>query len=367
MFEDRLSNSLVNMGYRKISSNTQGIYLFYLEEEGSLNVVSVIHAERGNEFTKEQYHYILQQVKNNFKATYPVALHLVSLIITGNPDIAKHLILDESEDNHWIIDTREGRVILYETQSSEFAQLRSLLEHLLAEQNGEMLPGGTRPDLWTSIKNNTSRILATFTPVNTSLIIINILIYLIFHYVHVFGGEEHMFFNGALSWYYVKEKHEYYRLITSMFLHSDWDHLFSNMIILLFVGDNLERITGRIRYLLVYFGSGIIAGITSISYNMWNENGIFEFGKSVYSIGASGAIFGVVGAMLFQVIVHRGRFKEISTSRIIIFIILSIYGGIFNSRIDQAAHIGGFVGGLLLMIILYLYMEQSRKSRTSRT
>jgi rhomboid protease GluP len=138
-----------------------------------------------------------------------------------------------------------------------------------------------------------------------------------------------------------------------MFMHADWSHLINNMIVLLFVGDNLERAAGKFRYLFIYLSSGILAGITSISYNMWKDYGDFSFEHSVFSIGASGAIFGVVGAMLYIVIVNKGRLEDISTRQIILFIVFSLYGGIANSRIDQAAHVGGFLAGLLLAAILY--------------
>jgi rhomboid protease GluP len=138
-----------------------------------------------------------------------------------------------------------------------------------------------------------------------------------------------------------------------MFMHSDFSHLFNNMLVLIFVGDNLERAAGKFRYLFLYFGTGILAGITSIGYNMWKENGQFFVGNSVFSIGASGAIFGVVGAMLFIVAINRGRLEDISTRQMVLFVVFSLYGGIVNTQIDQAAHIGGFLAGILLAAIVY--------------
>lgn len=68
-----------------------------------------------------------------------------------------------------------------------------------------------------------------------------------------------------------------------MFMHGGFEHLFNNMIVLFFIGDNLERAAGKLIYLVIYFGSGIIAAISSISYNMYK-------GNVGFSIGASGAI-----------------------------------------------------------------------------
>ena len=158
---------------------------------------------------------------------------------------------------------------------------------------------------------------------------------------------------GALSWFYIKEEHEFYRLLTSMFMHGDWDHLINNMIVLLFIGGNLESIAGRYRYLLMYFGTGILAGLTSVGYNMWKEAGNVSFFDTTISIGASGAIFGIVGAFLYIVIINRGRIAEVSAAQMVLFVVLSLYSGIVNSQIDQAAHVGGFISGFLLAVILY--------------
>jgi rhomboid protease GluP len=125
------------------------------------------------------------------------------------------------------------------------------------------------------------------------------------------------------------------------------------MLVLLFVGDNLERAAGKFKYLLLYFGTGILAGITSISYNMWKDYANFSYEYSAFSIGASGAIFGVVGAVLYIVIVNKGRLEDISSRQMVLFVVFSLYGGISNARIDQAAHVGGFMAGILLAAILY--------------
>jgi rhomboid protease GluP len=136
------------------------------------------------------------------------------------------------------------------------------------------------------------------------------------------------------------------------------------MLVLLFVGDNLERAAGKLKYLLIYFGTGIIAGITSISYNMWKDSG--QIGEaSSYSIGASGAIFGVVGAVLFIVMINRGRLEGISTRQMVFFVILSLYGGIANTHIDQAAHIGGFIAGIILAALLYRRNKDTKTAEHS--
>lgn len=341
MIEDRLSYSLYSNGYQRVNSNAQGIYLYYHVGEDDLTIVSVIHAAMGNELTLAQYEHILDQIRNNYRNTYPHRIKLLSLILTDNPDRTKHLATQAKQDNHWIIDMRNKRLIIYENQSEEFRGLQQLIEQVLSEEQERGMPS-RRP-------NNRFAL----TPVTASIIAINIIVYLINHFTPAFGGEEQMMEMGALSWFYIREGHQYYRIFTSMFMHADWSHLAGNMVVLLFIGGNLERAIGKLKLLFIYFGSGILAGISSISYNMWKEYANVAFTDTTFSVGASGAIFGIVGAILYIVIVNKGRLQEISTQQMILFIILSLYNGVVNSRIDQAAHIGGFISGVLLAVLLY--------------
>jgi rhomboid protease GluP len=359
MVEDRLSIGLSNMGYRRIDSNAQGIYLFYRVEENELSIVSVVHAISGREITLEQYEHILDQIKVNFRNSYPHQLRLLGLIFTRNPNEAKSLCAAAKQDSHWIIDLETNRLMIYETQSANFEGLRGMIEQLLAgeqyENPGAQIPNPDYDNMPGQRRIPKSQAPANiqFTLINTAIIVLNIIVFLFTQFVPAFGGRERMIEKGALSWYFVKENNEYYRLLTSMFMHSGWSHLINNMVVLLFVGSSLERAAGRIRYLVIYFGTGIVAAISSISYNMWKEYAHVSFERTTISIGASGAIFGVVGAILFIVIINRGRLNEISTRQMILFVVLSLYSGIINTQIDQAAHIGGFVAGILLAVIIY--------------
>ena len=85
------------------------------------------------------------------------------------------------------------------------------------------------------------------------LILINVVVYL---YVEFHGSSydaEYMIKMGAVYEPYIVQRHEYYRLITHFFLHFGFDHLFNNMISLLILGYSLEKVTGKIRFLILYF------------------------------------------------------------------------------------------------------------------
>ena len=82
---------------------------------------------------------------------------------------------------------------------------------------------------------------------------------------------------------------------------------------------------------------------------------LYEYltGQLMFSVGASGAIFGLIGAMLFLVISHKGRYGSISLKRMVIAIAYMLYAGFRNTSVNNAAHIGGLVVGFFAMLLQY--------------
>lgn len=150
----------------------------------------------------------------------------------------------------------------------------------------------------------------------------------------------------GLSWYAVIREGEYYRLLTYMFLHGGFEHLINNMIVFIFIGETVERFLGRWKYLLIYFSTGIVAGIVSIVYNM--NRGVYSL-----SIGASGAGFGIIGALACLLAVNRGRLAGMTMPRVLFFVAISLYGGFTSQGIDNAAHVGGLIMGVVVTAIVY--------------
>lgn len=155
--------------------------------------------------------------------------------------------------------------------------------------------------------------------------------------------------NNALSsvliTYGAKDNHliqqgEYWRFITPIFLHANALHVGLNMLNLFVLGVFLERLLGHTRFLLIYLVTGIISIIAS-----------FVFAPAEISVGASGAIFGLVGAYSIFVLTHRRAFRRngIPTLLWLIFIIgINLSIGLFVQNVDNYAHIGGLVSGCLL-------------------
>lgn len=183
-------------------------------------------------------------------------------------------------------------------------------------------------------------------PCTVALIVINVAVFFI---MSLFGNTEDVMFmleHGAMFEPLITEEHEYYRIITSMFLHFGIEHLLNNMVILGALGWNLELETGKIRFLIIYLVSGIGGNLLSLYLGVSSA-------EYAVSAGASGAIFGLMGALLYVAARNRGRMGRISGKGVLFMIALSLYFGITSSGIDNAAHIGGLLCGFILSVILY--------------
>ncbi len=186
--------------------------------------------------------------------------------------------------------------------------------------------------------------------VNWMFMIANVLYFL---YLEIAGSSEDAYFmyqKGAMLASAVLEDKEYYRLLTSMFMHFGIRHIINNMIVLWALGDNLERALGHLKYFVFYLCCGI--GANSISMAVSGPNAM------VVSAGASGAIFGVVGGLLYAVIANRGQLEDLSAQQLTFMVVLSLYMGYASSGVDNAAHVSGLILGILFGIFLYRKPEK---------
>lgn len=135
---------------------------------------------------------------------------------------------------------------------------------------------------------------------------------------------------------------EWWRLVSSMFLHIGFLHLAMNMLALYYLGVAVERIYGSSRFLIIYFLAGIAGSLTSFTFSM------------NVSAGASGAIFGLFGALLFFGIIHKKVFFQTMGRNIITIVAINIIIGFVVPQIDIGAHLGGLIAGFVASAIVYL-------------
>ena len=178
------------------------------------------------------------------------------------------------------------------------------------------------------------------------LIVLNLMVFL---YGVLHGNDEliNMFGNN----YELVQNGEFYRLLTCMFVHADIMHILFNMIALYSIGPVVERYYGKSKFLLIYLVSGLLGSIFS---------GVFMTADSI-SIGASGAIFGLLGSICYFTYYYRATLQGILRGSIMPVIIINLVIGFISSSIDLSAHIGGLIGGILISMAIGIG-DKHRKS-----
>lgn len=185
--------------------------------------------------------------------------------------------------------------------------------------------------------------------VSTILVGINVIVFVLC----TFTGDL-LYNRGELSLWGVFEQKQYLRIIWSMFLHVDMNHIFNNMLILFFLGAMIEKEVGHVRYAVFYFVSGIGGGLASLFYKEMT-------GDQIGSVGASGALFGLDGLLLSMVLFSKRRMENVTPLRVVLMIVYSLYGGFTGGNVDNAAHVGGLLVGFAAGTLMCLTQKNIDK------
>ena len=171
--------------------------------------------------------------------------------------------------------------------------------------------------------------------VTLGIILINFVVFLL---MYLFGKDSHdvqtLVKFGALYKPFVKNG-EFFRLITCAFVHIGVVHLLVNSYSLFIIGSQMESFLGKLKYFFVYIISALCGSLMSIVFH------------ETVSAGASGAIFGLLGSMLYFGYNYRVFLGNVLRSQIIPLIILNLVIGFIIPGVDVAAHVGGLLGGII--------------------
>jgi len=216
-------------------------------------------------------------------------------------------------------------------QENAVNKYRSSLQHLLYEKNKE-------------IKN----VFTYGKPYFTYFFIL--LNFMMFVMIELNGGSmniENLIQSGAKFNPAIIEG-EWWRIVSSMFIHIGALHLLMNMIALYYIGTVVEKIYGSPRFLIIYFLAGIGGGLTSFALNV------------NVSAGASGALFGLFGALLFFGLMYKQLFFQTMGKNLIFILLINIIFGFLVPQIDMGAHIGGLLTGFFAAAITALPYKKNR-------
>lgn len=181
--------------------------------------------------------------------------------------------------------------------------------------------------------------------INVLLMAVNILVWLVLCVSGDTRSAQYLFDHGAMYPPAVLEG-EWYRLFSAMFLHFGAEHLISNMFMQYFLGDMLLRALNQWKFAVIYLLAGIGGNVLSLIM-------MLVTGDLAVAAGASGAIYGIIGALLWIVLRNGGRFESISVPRMLLATALYIGYGFTTEGVDAWAHLGGALTGFVVAIFLY--------------
>ncbi|MDO8623057.1 MAG: rhomboid family intramembrane serine protease [archaeon] len=195
--------------------------------------------------------------------------------------------------------------------------------------------------------------------VNTNIILLNIACFIIFSIL--LWKWDYLLDYIALRPSNILQGKYLWTFFTSMFMHAGFFHIFANMVSLIFIGSLVQRIIGSKRYFYLYLISGLFAGLFFVLSGL-----VFPSDYNTYAVGASGAIFGLIGFLMIITpnlpvyvlfIPIPIKMKYAAPGMLIVLWLISIAG---NVPIGNMAHLGGLIAGLAYGF----YLRQKYKNKT---
>ncbi len=307
--------------------------------EGPYRIIRInsnhIHNEEQYKFDIFRTTKIIDQIK---KKTLSLKVNTLNILINVDDNLT---FLEENNNISSIIVNDVQEITNNKNMLEIFPNLKN---KLLKDLEGiDLLVNVTNDINAKSVKENETYT-KIFTPKKAIITPMLITIcFLTFIAMYIFGsGSEDiktLLLFGANSQALIKAG-QVWRLVTSIFLHIGLVHLLVNMYALFIIGRQLEGFIGKTKFLIVFLGSGIIGSLLSVVMH------------SAISAGASGAIFGLLGSLLYFGYHYRLYLGAVLKTQIIPVIILNLIIGFLLPGIDNFAHIGGLVGGYLITMAL---------------
>lgn len=330
----QIEQLLLREGYRFCKAWTPEAGIFYKYYQQGFHVVLAVDLKEGAYMTPEQHRQHEEWVMDlfyhpqgrlaDFPEGFPVYhVEMLTLIVGGNSQMVRELC--RQRRNIWNYQPKEGRLLIYENQIGDFWGLQREIEQITP----------TRKTKWNQLPYAVILLAA-----------VNVVVYIV---LEVMGDTQDALFiasHGGMSPELIRYNQQWWRILTAMFIHFGLPHLVNNMVIFCCVGSRLERAVGHWKLLVIYLLSGIGGGLLSLAVMLWKM-------EYAVSAGASGAVFGVIGALLWVVIRNRGRFEGLTTRGMAFMAVLSLYYGFSTIGVDNWCHIGGLITGFVTAVILY--------------
>ena len=319
---------------------------------------SIIRIVTRNIINKEQYDYDILKTKHIVKQLkrklIDFSMNVLSIYLDKNfytnkidnfdEKYISILIKDEDDFiNNEYINKAYKQVIDKFTYKEEGFELISKLTKEIEEKN---IKEGQEREKY--MKNNK--------PIITYILIfINIVMFVLMYMLGNGSENTNTLIDFGANYILLTKAGDYYRLITSGFLHIGVIHLLLNMYSLYIVGSQVEYFYGKVKYIIIYLFSLIMGSLFTVALSSVNT----------VSAGASGAIFGLLGSILYFGIKYRGYIGNSLVNQIVPVVVLNLIIGFTTPGIGNAAHIGGLIGGYLISMAVGIGIDK-KEQRSSR-
>lgn len=306
-------------------------------------VTSYIHNKEQLDFDNYKVSKMAKQIKLK---TFSFKMKVMSFYLDLNSD----LDLTSTKLNEVISIKSENKISKNDNLMRVFPDMK---EKMVFKEKGNLLYERINDDIMKKNIKESKKINDLFTPKKTIItyILIGICtILMLLMYILGKGSEDikTLYFFGAL----VKDKN-ILRVIISMFLHIGIIHFIMNMWALKILGTQVENFYGHIKTLIIFLYSGIVGNLLSL----------ILMPETTISAGASGAIFGLMGAILYFALNQRTYMADALRKEILPVIIINLLSGFIISGINMYAHVGGLIGGMLISIALGIKYKTSKTEK----
>ncbi len=323
--------------------------------KGEFRIIRIVTK---NIFNNEQYEFDTFKNKNIVSQISKQTLNPFIDVLTIYTDIGDNFKkkIENTKRYKYITIEKEKDIEKDEILNKYYKDLKDNLE--FEEKDFDLLGKLTSDISKKNLKDNErySDMYKQKKPIFTyALIAINIIMFIILAIVNknLDNPSRESLINFGANYGILTKGGQYYRLITCAFLHIGVLHLLCNMYSLFVLGPTIEHFFGKGKFLLIYLFSAIMGSLFSL---------IFQ-NDSVVSAGASGAIFGLLGALLYFGFNYRGYVGNRIINQIIPVILINLFIGFTSSGIDNFAHIGGLSGGVCISIMLGADTDEESKSK----
>jgi membrane associated rhomboid family serine protease len=317
--------------FQSIPTDIDNVSMFATYQKSSLYLVNLISLNDDYVYDQDRYQQYRNTTRAQFAKVKSDKVILLNIMIIDKPEVVYEYVNytpnleDDFVDVHWIINSREKDLII------PTRQLKSVLG--LEKPIKELVTTGIQ-EFYELTKTHTQSYVSFF------FILVNVAIWVLLEYN---GGSTNMntlLRFGAINVGLIQETGQYWRLIASVFLHIGFAHLAYNSFALYIFGSRLEKYINIWQFVGIYLFSGLIGGISSYA-------GSVIMDTNIVAAGASGAIYGLLGAILILSKASGQSIDGLNSYTMWLIFIFGIVYSVISPNVDAFAHVGGFIGGLI--------------------